>query len=484
MKKMKKILNLIIMLIFVASLGGGLVFATSEEGGGIVDVRENGASDESKRFDGIFIKAINPGYTVDGKSNVGEMIEIGKKIKEDDVGDGEISDEKILLAGLTIGYTNSSGNYATLFTFPENSYLAGESIILRLASASLGNDAAGVYTKTLAFKGGIDLKFNDIVIDTVCWTGKDECYEEFKTGEMTALVKNLETGKFEKVKDYAPKYDEKSYEVLESGMGGEEMEQVSHCTGVIFSEILSYYDLDKSEQFIELYNSAAEQVLLDGCKIRYKNILYELSGIIKAEGYFAYYPTEFNLTKNPTNSNILELVEADGRVVDKLEYFNGQKKGTSYMMVGYDAEGKEIWRTTYAVTPGEANNFQEYRSCEEGKVLNEETGNCVKATEVKTVVCGEGQYLNPLTGRCKKYEEEKVTICKEGYYYNEDTGKCRKITINNGAEYDLEPESYEEKSGFVGIIAIIIVVVLGLAYVIYEFRMEILGFIKKIFKKK
>ena len=55
-----------------------MVFATSEEGGGIVDVRENGASDESKRFDGIFIKAINPGYTVDGKSNVGEMIEITK----------------------------------------------------------------------------------------------------------------------------------------------------------------------------------------------------------------------------------------------------------------------------------------------------------------------------------------------------------------------------------------------------------------------
>ena len=57
----------------------------------------------------LFIKAVNPGYTIDGKSNVGEMIEISRKK----------SDELVSLAGITVGYTNSSGNYSTLFEFPE-----------------------------------------------------------------------------------------------------------------------------------------------------------------------------------------------------------------------------------------------------------------------------------------------------------------------------------------------------------------------------
>ena len=56
----------------------------------------------------IYIKAVNPGYTVDGKSNVGEMIEIGRRN----------SDAPVSLAGLTVGYTNSSGNYYTLVEWP------------------------------------------------------------------------------------------------------------------------------------------------------------------------------------------------------------------------------------------------------------------------------------------------------------------------------------------------------------------------------
>ena len=96
----------------------------------------------------IYIKAINPGYTVDGKGNVGEMIEIGRKN----------SDAPVSLAGLAVGYTNSSGNYSTLVEFPEHSIMAGETLLLRLAS-SLDSELAAVnYTKTLAFKGGIDLK--------------------------------------------------------------------------------------------------------------------------------------------------------------------------------------------------------------------------------------------------------------------------------------------------------------------------------------
>ena len=413
----------------------------------------------------IYIKAVNPGYTVDGKSNVGEMIEIGRKN----------SDAPVSLAGTTVGYTNSSGNYSVLFEFPENSWMAGETILLRLASSPENELASVNYTKTLAMKGGIDLKMGDELVDSVCWTSKDECYKEFKSAKPTVLVRNLETGEFEHVEvtEYEVKYNTDSYYVEqakeEEGYGA----AISQCKGMQFSEILSYYESFKSEQFIELYNANSEQVLLDGCQLRYKNKNYALRGIVGPEGYNVYYPEEFSLTKNPTNSNRLELVDTDGTTIDVLEYPNGQRKGTAYAFIGYDGAGEEIWRVTYAPTPGAANNYQEFKTCEEGKVINEATGNCVKVTTVEEKVCKDGYYLNPLTGRCNKVKVTSEKTCKEGYYLNPETGRCKKIVENKGADYSLKPESYEEKSSFVALYAVLGVAAAGLVYLIYEFRYEI-----------
>ena len=219
--------------------------------------------------------------------------------------------------------------------------------------------------------------------------------------------------------------------------------------------------------------------MLDGCRIRYKNKEYPLNGIVKAEGYLTYLPVEFSLAKNPTNAGRLEIMDVNDEVVDKLEYPNGQRKATSYAQIGYDAKGEEIWKVTYAPTPGEGNIYQEFRTCEAGKVINEETGNCVKITAVEEKTCEAGYYLNPLTGRCKKYEVARIVTCKEGYAYNEETGRCRKIKENTGANYELAAQEYEEKSSFVALYAVIGIVVAGLLYVIYEFRREIVRFFRR-----
>ena len=424
-----------------------------------------GAIEISSEVPEIYIKAINPGYTVDGKSNVGEMIEIGRKE----------SDTPISLAGMTIGYTNSSGNYTTLVEFPENSWMTGETILLRLASSPESELAAVNYSKTLAFKGGIELKRGEEVVDVVCWTGKDGCYKDFKSANPTVLVRNLETGEFEHVGvvEYEVKYDVESYFVDEAKDDEGYGQVASQCKSLQFSEILSYYEASRTEQFIEIYNFGAEQVLLDGCQIRYKNKNYDLHGIIGAEGQYVYYTSEFSLTKNPTNFNTLEIIDVDGAVVDILNYPNGQRKGTSYILVGYDEKGEEIWRVTYAVTLGEPNNYQEFRTCEEGKVINEATGNCVKVAVVSEKVCNEGYYLNVLTGRCNKIKVAEEKTCKEGYYLNPETNRCKKIVENTGANYSLEPESYEEESSFVALYAVIGLVGVGVVYLIYEFRHEI-----------
>lgn len=417
----------------------------------------------------FFIKAINPGYKIDGINNVGEMIEIGR-IKSDD-------SAMVSLTGLTVGYTNSSGKYTVLVEFPENSFLAGESILLRLASSPESELAAMNYTKTLAFKAGpLVLKRGEEILDEVCWTGKDGCAAAFDSSNPTTLVRNLITGDFEHISEYEPEYKEKNYytEKEDDGYGA-----VSQCKGLEFSEILSYYVDSKDEQFIEFFNPGAEQILLDGCKIKYKNKTYPLSGIVKPEGYFVRYLNDFSITKNPATANVLELLDVDDTVVETLEYPNGQRKGTSYILVGYDENGKEIWRVTYAPTPGEANNYQEYKTCEEGKVLNEATGNCVKITTVTEKTCPAGQELNLETGRCRKIVTKTVKTCKDGYYLDSETNRCKKIKENTGANYNLTTGNYQENSVFVAIAIVLAIVLAGLGYVAYEFRHEI----SKLFRK-
>ena len=315
------------------------------------------------------------------------------------------------------------------------------------------------------------------MVDEVCWTGKNGCYAEFKSSNPTTLVRNLKTGGFEHVLEYTPEYDTEAY--LEKD---DKKENASQCKGLIFSEILSYYESSQTEQFIELYNVSAEQILLNGCKLRYKNKMYNLAGVVGAEEYYRYLP-EFSLTKNPTNVGVLEIIDTDGAVVDKMDYPNGQRKGTSYALIGYDEAGAEIWRITYAPTPGEANNYQEFKTCEQGKVLNETTGNCVKITSVTEKICPEGQYLNILTGRCRNKETITEKTCKEGYYLNSETGRCRKIQENDGADYSLVTEKYDEESSFVALYAILGVVLVGLMYLVYEFRHEILKLWRKVFRR-
>lgn len=431
------------------------------------------------RIPEVYIKAVNPGYTIDGKSNVGEMIEISRKH----------SDEVISLAGISVGYTNTSGEQ-TIVEFSEHAFWAGETLLLRLAS-SPGSELANLTYKVKNTSSGLTqssgpvvLKKNSEVLDSVCWVdGQEGCYRKFKSGSGESLVRNLETGEFEFKLLYEPMYEPESYYVEDSGMG--EVSGPSQCKGLEFSEILSYYETSKAEQFIELYNHGSEQVLLNGCVVRYKNKNHVLNGVVKPEGYFVYYPSEngFNLTKNPTNSNKLELIDTNGAVLDVLEYPNGQRKGTSYALIGYDSGGRELWRVTYAPTPGSANNYQEYKTCEEGKVLNKETGNCVKVAAVKTKVCKDGYYLNPLTGRCKKIQTAEEKKCKEGYYLNPETGRCRKIKENDGADYSVTPETYEEQSSFVAVYAVIGVIVVALLYLGYEFRREIWKLLGKVFRR-
>ena len=430
----------------------------------------------------VFIKSFNPGF-----SSEGEFFELLK-----------LSKNNISLAGLTVLYVTSSGREYVVYDFPETSEMVGESLLMRLASS---DEVAGVedyhevadatYTRNMSrSKGRIKLVYEEETIDTLCWgLDDDDCFSGFNANKPTTLVRDLSAEEVEDsfvhTANYVPTYDPENPGLVFHEVPEEVVE--SKCKSLEFSEILTYFENSNTEQFIELFNRSEERVEMTGCFIRYKNKNYALSGEIGANSFRAIYNIAewgLSLTKNPTSSNSLEIIDTTGETVDKLVYSSGQKKGVSLAMIGFSADGTERWVQTYNITPNAENIYQQFKTCPIGKVINLETGNCVNETSLTSTLaaCPEGKYRNPLTGRCKSYAttaSAELKPCAEGYERNPDTGRCRKIRNNDGADYALEPETFEEKSEFVAIWAIIIVIVVGILYIIFQYREEIAGLFKK-----
>ncbi|MBO7561161.1 hypothetical protein J6T21_04010 [Candidatus Saccharibacteria bacterium] len=457
----------------------------------------------------IYIHAINPGFTMDGQSNVGELIEI-RRTNPDDL-------TPISLAGIILTYTNSGGSSIDLVEFPSNAWMTGETILLRLASSPGSELADLAYSKSIAMKAGpLVLRRGEETLDSVCWTGKDGCADYFKSNTPTTLIHNFtksppgesseETSEnveeYIHLENYEPIFNKESpnltYEKLEENPSETEEKEDSSayetsespvefsCARLIFSEVLSYYESTQSEQFIEFYNPTSEQILLSNCQLRYKNKTYPLDGIVSPDDYYVRLLPDFSLTKNPTTKNTIELIDLSGNVLSEFTYYNGQKKSTSYALIGYDEKGDAIWKNTFTPTPGSKNIYQSYKPCEEGKILNEETGNCVKPIEVKETQCKEGYYVNPETGRCKKIvlnvNEEKT--CQDGYSLNPLTGRCKKIVTNDGADYALKYDTANSQgSSFVALGAIIVLVILTLMFIVFEFRREIKRISVKVFHR-
>ena len=141
---------------------------------------------------------------------------------------------------------------------------------------------------------------------------------------------------------------------------------------------------------------------------------------------------------------------------------------------------------TYAPTPGAENVFQEFRSCPEGKIINPETGNCIKEESLGEAIikqCPEGKILNPLTGRCKNIPVAATAkTCQAGYSLNPLTGRCKKnetTTAKTCSEgYELNPETNRCRK------ALVLLGVTATAYIIWQFHEEIRKFFVVHFRRR
>ena len=439
----------------------------------------NALAEENTLENNLYIVAVNPGYTVSGKSDHGEMVKLRK-----------LSDNSLSLAGVSLVYIDPNEATYTLYEFENGDEMTGESLLIKYKKAPDATEGTfdAVYNaRSLVQSGGIlKLVKNNETIDEICWGSVRNCATpKFTSGSKTTLVRDLTkigtSDEFSFSTDNFADFDPDNPSLVTH-----DEEPAPQCRSLRFSEIFTYYESSKTEQFVEIFNDGDEQALLNGCSLRYKNKTYPLSGIVLAQSYFTRFAEEFSFTKNPTTSNKVELVDVDGAVVDSLVYYNGQKKGVSFAQFGYDNFGREQWLLTYNVTPNEENVYQKWKTCTDGKVINEETGNCVKETTADTTLeaCPAGKYRNPLTNRCKSYAStttaKELKPCAEGYERNPETNRCRKVKTNTGADYAIREDSFEEKSNFVAIWAIVGVSAVGVGYILFQYRNEIF----KLFRKK
>lgn len=490
MKKLRY-LYLGITLIFTVgfSVPSTVAFAEEFDNGDdsteeLENIEEEVDDESSNELPGIVIYSYNPGFS---DPYVGEFVELRK-----------LHTDSISLAGLSIIYEASSGSEYTVLEFDENHEMVGESLLLRLASSDEiknAEDASLVadltYTRNMAQSAGrIKLKYLNEEIDSLCWGLKETgCYAAFKTGKKnppTTLVRDLsedEIGDFAFLTDYVPSFDS-----LKPGLAVKETpEEVvePQCRTLEFTELYTYYETSATEQFVEIYNSGDDEVKLDGCFVNYKGKNYALHKQIEAKKFLAVYPFRewgLALTKNPTSTNKISLVDVDGETVDSLTYYSGQKKGVSLAKVQLD--GKLSWGQTYDLTAGAENVYQKFKTCPVGKVINLETGNCVNEVQpvVTLAACPEGKYRNPLTGRCKSYATTASTAlkpCAEGYERNPETNRCRKIVANTGADYPVVTGTFEEKTELTSIYAIATVVVAGLGYIAFQYKEELANLFRK-----
>ena len=268
----------------------------------------------------IFFRAVNAGYKDEQSAQNFDFFEIAKSATSD-----------IDLATYKIQYYNSSDSLAGELEFVEPTILHAGSVVFGFNKSPQYADASSRYLYSfssagLASTAGRLRIMRDVdIIDEICW-GKNACVQplpKFATKqEENRTAFRQPDGTFIQT-EYYPLINSAAIIFPEPA-------PTPSCSGLKITEIYSYYEEDSSEQFIELYNSLDQEIVLDACAVRYKNKEYPLQESLQPGQYLLMQ--DISLAKNPASENAIELLDASG-IVDVATYSHGQKKGASLSLL-------------------------------------------------------------------------------------------------------------------------------------------------------
>ncbi|MDR0887129.1 MAG: lamin tail domain-containing protein [Candidatus Nomurabacteria bacterium] len=354
-------------------------------------------------------------------------------------------------------------------------------------------------------------------------TDTDNNFDDFSDAS------GLSLGEYAKCEGFAEEDDVSDGDDLEEDLPDE---AENACLGLKLNEIGA--NLATEKQFVEVKNTGTSVLDLDGCQIATSKskVVYAFGSIsLEAGEILAVNPNTQGLKIIKTTTDVVYLRDSSGAITDAVAYEN-MKSGTSLALLWVG--GEWVWVQTFVLTPDEENIFEQYARCSVGYERNLETGRCVKIKVETTVAeaktCAENQFLNPETGRCKKIEVvtektcdegqflnpetnrckkipapvvEKVcaenqflnletnrckkiattvtSLCAEGYERNPETNRCRKIRENLGAGFTVDSDKSSDGGSLGALICLGLVVLVGLGYLVFSFKMEIGKFCGKIY---
>ncbi len=226
---------------------------------------------------------------------------------------------------------------------------------------------------------------------------------------------------------------------------------------LLITEVLpNSIGVDAGKEFIELYNAGTSTVdlsdyyLLIGKQLE-KNIVLPAE-MLEVGKYITFSDTELGFTLLNTTTKI-QTKYYDGSLINEMISYENPADDVSWAYI--DA----TWQYTNHPTPGEHNKSatevlsvvtenETLVSCPAGKYRNPLTNRCRSIEEDVSVLgsCDNDEYRNPETNRCRKIATtiSSVVPCEAGYERNEDTNRCRKLV----QESSLVPcaEGYERNS--------------------------------------
>ncbi|MDR1196678.1 MAG: lamin tail domain-containing protein [Candidatus Nomurabacteria bacterium] len=414
------------------------------------------------------------------------------------------STDNVAVKSLKIEVYNSTNSLVSAVSNEfKDGYVRPESFVLIKQSGTVGADSDARYGSTnyLTPTGGtIEISIDGAKPSIICWKSSNRCAEEGKLTILSdnevyvspACLLNEVCARSESLPSFGGFVKGKIDDGGEDGTGeegGDDEENNNDNEGgddknpeettPQYCEALRLNELSLNDQWIELYNNSDFNIKPENLKncilliqkgetLEPNDYNFKLEQIAKIApyDYLLLEVAEYDDLHLPKSKNRAIQIIDDNNEYDEMIYAT-HKTGTSLAYFG-----PNDWRLTFAPTPAAENVYQQWQTCETGKHINEETGNCIKDAD-PPAECAEDQFRNPETGRCKKLAAAKTLAdcpagkyrnpetnrcknivdatstlvpCKEGQYRNPETNRCKKIDSDDGLKpcaegYERNPET-------------------------------------------
>jgi hypothetical protein len=339
------------------------------------------------------------------------------------------SDDDIEFQALQVELFNSNGNSAKKASWTNEVLVKEGFLLFKQGGTKDDSDASWAISNNLITPNGgrIEVVLDGQVIINSCWESRvtNSCLDVITPTDVAEYVSS-DCAKNELCAAVLSKTEWGGLiNPTPTGDGLDEEPELDLCAYISLNEI----SFSEPEKFIEIINTFDQTIDLTDCALRRGSVNMILEGELAPGEIKSFDVTNSSLTQsnNSVNIYIYDLILKQN--ISALTVAYKAKAGASYAWLSVD--GVEGWYSTFAMTPGAANIYQQFQTCEVGKHINVATGNCVKDAD-PPAECAEGQYRNPATGRCKKLDSDKALAeCAEGQFRNPLTNRCKKIASDD-----------------------------------------------------